>query len=155
MEVFPARFRKSGPGATAESRVVGNEAACFFHSGKKAARVCDNCGRFLCELCEVAFNDRRLCPVCLEAGKKKGKIKNLENHRILFDSMALYLAVAPILLIWVTVLTAPAAIFLAIRYWKAPGSVIPRTQLRRILALLIAAIQVGTWTTVLGRWIAS
>jgi hypothetical protein len=148
-------FRRPGTESPGESLAIGNEAACYYHSGKKAAAVCDNCGRFLCELCKVAFNRRLLCPVCIEAGKKKGRIKNLENHRTLFDSLALYLAVAPILLVWVTVFTAPAAIYLAIRHWKAPGSIIPRTQLRRILALLIAGIQVGAWTTVLCRWIGS
>jgi hypothetical protein len=148
-------FRRHGTGTLGESLVNGSEAACYYHSGKKAATVCDSCGRFLCQLCDVAFNRRHLCPICLETGKKKGRLKNLENHRTLYDSMALYLAVAPILLVWVTIITAPAAIFVAIRYWRAPGSIIPRTKVRRILALLIAGMQIGTWTTVLCKWIAS
>jgi hypothetical protein len=30
--------------------------------------------------------------VCLETGKTKHKIKNLENHRVCYDKVALYIA---------------------------------------------------------------
>jgi hypothetical protein len=81
----------------------------------------------------------------MEAGQQKGKIKDLENRRVLYDTLALALAIIPIFTIWFTLLTAPAAIYIVIRYWKAPGSIIKRTKMRFILAFLIAGVQIVAW----------
>src|SRR5262249_16864330 len=122
--VFPALFRGLTPGAAAEPVLVENEASCFYHPRKKAVIPCDNCGRFLCALCGVELNQQHLCPACLESGKKKGKLAHLENKRTLYDRMALGLAVFPMLVFWLTIITAPMALYIAIRYWKSPTSLV-------------------------------
>jgi len=94
----------------------------------------------------VEFDGRHLCTSCLETGKKKRKIKNLENHRTLYDSMVLFLAIFPMILFWPTILTAPIAIFLAIRYWNVPTSIIPRTKIRLIAAVVISGLQIIGWS---------
>jgi len=148
-EVFHAMFRKQAVETRNHAVALNDEAGCFYHSEKKAVIPCSVCGRFLCALCHVDLNGLPLCPLCLETGKKKQKIKNLENHRILYDTIVLSLAVYPLLLVWPTLLTAPLAVFMAIRYWKTPTSIIPRSKLRLIAALVISGLQIFGWSVVL------
>jgi hypothetical protein len=138
-------------GSAAERLLVDKEASCFYHSSKKAVITCSACGRFLCALCDVEFNDLHLCPQCLEKGKTKRKIKNLENSRTCYDTIALYLVIISMLFIWPTLLTAPIAVFISIRYWKAPSSIIPRTKIRFVMAMLIAGMQMVGWVLVFGN----
>lgn len=86
-----------------------------------------------------------MCASCLESGRKKHKIKNLENHRTLYDSIALALAIVPLIVWFCTIITAPLAVFFAIRYWKAPSSILGRTKIRMIAVLLLAGLQITGW----------
>ncbi len=151
IHVFPSLFRNLMPGQTGDTLLTDQEASCFYHPQKKAVITCEGCGRFLCALCDVELNEQHLCSTCLESGKKKGKLKNLENHRMVYDGMALTLAIVPLLIWPFTIITAPAAIFVAIRYWKAPTSIIPRSKLYFILAILFAGLQVAGWIYFIGR----
>lgn len=146
VEVFPALYRKAQ--ATAgEALLVEGESSCFYHPQKRAAVACENCGRFLCALCEVEFAGRRLCPACIESGKSKKKIKNLETQRFLYDDLALALTILPIILgFFPTIVTAPIALFISIRHWNSPTSVLPRTRIRFVLAILIALAEIAGWT---------
>jgi hypothetical protein len=141
-DVFPAIFKSLSQGTAGELLFFEGEASCFYHHNKRAVVACASCGRFLCSLCDVDFNDRHLCPTCLDVGKKKGKIQNLENHRILHDNLCLALAIVPLIIWPVTILTAPLTIYFVIRYWKRPSSIIKRSKIRLVIALLIAVIQI-------------
>lgn len=152
-DVFPALFRKQAFGISGETLLEDGEASCFYHPKKKAVIPCSACGRFLCALCDVEFNDQHLCPSCLETGKRKRKIKNLENQWTLYDSIALALAIFPMLFIFATILTAPMAIFMSIRYWNAPTSIIPRTKVRFIFAVIIAGLQMIGWLVFIYYWL--
>ena len=44
----------------------------------------------------------------------------------------------PALLIWPAIVGAPAALYVIVRRWRAPGSVVPRTRIRFYLAALFA-----------------
>ena len=145
VEVFPAFHRSLPAVAAAEAVLTDEEASCFFHPEKKAAVPCEACGRFLCLLCDCEIGGQHLCPTCLETGKKKGRIKSLENRRVLYDKIALALAVYPMLLFYLTIFTAPMAIFVAIRYWKAPASILPRTRVRSVIAIVLALLQIAGW----------
>lgn len=147
-DVFPAFYKSLPKGQPGEALQMDKEAGCFYHPQKKAVVPCSVCGRFVCALCDVSLNGRDLCPACLEKGKTKGKIKNLENHRTCYDSIALLVATVPLLIIffpWFTIFTAPLAIYLTVRHWKAPTSIIPRTKARFILAVAIASVQIAGW----------
>ncbi len=144
-DVYPAFFRPLPLGNAGETLMVDEEASCFFHPRKKAVVECSACGRFLCTLCDVEFNDQHLCPLCLEKGKSKRKIKNLETSRTCYDTIALYLSIVPLLFFWPTILTAPIALFISIRYWKAPSSIISRTKIRFFAAMVIATLQIVGW----------
>lgn len=146
-DVFPAHFAGLGVGAAPEAIVAEGDAGCFYHPGKRAVLPCDSCGRFLCALCDVELGGRHVCPACLEGQKRKGQLSALETERTLYDRIALSLAVYPMLLFYLTVLTAPAAIFISIRYWKAPGSLVRGKKAGFIAAILISVIQIAGWIT--------
>jgi hypothetical protein len=138
---FPASIRPVEAGSTGELVIVDGDASCFYHAEKKAVITCGYCGRFLCSLCDVDLNGEHLCPPCIEAGRKKGKLKNMDTHRVLYDDVALALTILP-LLFCVFPLTAPIALFIAIRHWNSPGSLIQRSKVRYVLAILFASAQV-------------
>ena len=96
VEVFPALLKPLPEGRAGETILVEGEASCFYHPQKRAVLPCAACGRFLCALCDVELNNEHLCPGCLESGRKKGKLIQLETKRTLYDSSALLLSVFPI-----------------------------------------------------------
>ena len=154
VEVFPALFRRFSPGRTGDAIMADGEASCFYHPQKKATLPCDGCGRFLCALCDCEMDGRHYCPGCLEAGRTKGKIKNLQNSRTLYDSIALALAVLPLILTltvvfmfagFLSIVAAPAALFIAIRYWNSPTSIVRRTKVRLIAAIILSSLQIAGW----------
>jgi|SRR3972149_12231326 len=151
-KTFPA-LQKDISSQPAENIGLDSEAGCFFHPQKKAVVVCATCGRFLCSLCDIEFDGGHICAACLEAGKKKKKIKNLETHRVLFDSIALSTAILPLLIFWLTIITAPISIYLAIRHWKTPTSIVRRTKVRFILAIVISGLQLTGWTYFFTRFL--
>jgi hypothetical protein len=145
IEIFPALFRRLTSGRDGEVLMVEGESSCFYHPNKKAVLPCQGCGRFLCALCDCELNGQHFCTTCLEAGKTKGKIKNLENRRVLYDSIALVLAIVPMLIFYFTFLTAPMVLYIAVRYWNAPRSIVHRTKIRYVLAILLATLQIIGW----------
>jgi hypothetical protein len=149
IEVFPAFFRKIASGQNAEPVLVEGESSCFYHPQKKAVRPCDGCGRFLCALCDCELNAQHFCPTCLEVGKSKGKIKNLENRRTRYDSMALGLAILPVLIFYLTIITAPMALYIVIRHWKSPQSIVHSNRFRFVLAGIIALLEIVGWTALI------
>src|SRR5262249_8414568 len=144
-DVFPAQFVSLEPGASAESLLAEGDAGCFYHPNKRALVVCDACGRFLCSLCEVELGGRHLCTGCLEGQRRRGNLDVLETERPLYDRIALSLAIYPLLIFYFTVVTAPAAIYVALRYWKAPASLVGGTKVRFVAAIVISLVQITGW----------
>ncbi len=144
-DVFPALLNAPAPARAGEFLAADGDASCFLHPRKKAEGVCDQCGRFVCALCEIEIAGQRLCPACVERGEGKGKLEALMNHRVLYDSVALGLAVYPVLVFFVTCVTAPAAIYVAVRHWKSPSSIVGRTRIRHVLAIVLASAQIAGW----------
>ncbi|UCF91356.1 MAG: hypothetical protein JSW39_24285 [Desulfobacterales bacterium] len=145
IDVYPALYRALPPGHAGETLQAEKQASCFYHARKKAVRPCSACGRFLCALCDIELNGRHLCPACLETGRTKRKIQNLENHRVCYDQIALYVAVISLLAVWLSVITAPVVLFMTIRYWKAPASIVQRTKIRFVVASILATLQMIGW----------
>jgi hypothetical protein len=144
-EVFPAFFKSIAAGKSGEATLEETEASCFYHPQKKAVLPCDACGRFMCALCDCDLNGQHICPSCLEAGRTKGKIKNLENKRVVYDHMALMLAIGAFIppFIYFAWLMAPLAIYLSIRHWKTPGSIMRRTKVVFVFAIIIALLDIA------------
>ncbi len=158
VEIFPALFRKFESGRTGEAVLAEGEASCFYHPAKKAVLPCDGCGRFLCALCDCEHQGQHLCPTCLELGRTKGKIKGLESKRTRYDNLALSLAVVPLLpaltvvlffVAFVTLVTAPLALYVVIRHWRSPFGLTQRSRIKFILAAVIASLEIGAWVAFL------
>ena len=153
--VFPALFQRQTP-AHAERLGGDTEASCFYHAENRAVTPCDSCGRFICGICRLDVSGQNVCPSCIESGIRTRKLIGFESRRTLYDTIALAMATLPLLMVWPSVLTAPAAIYVSIRYWRAPSSLVRRTKFRFILAIVIALTQIALWGLVaillLGRW---
>ncbi len=147
--LFPALTQPLRKGIAGEQVLTDSEASCFYHPNKRAATVCDSCGRYLCSLCDIQFHDRHLCSGCLENGRRKNTLDITRKRATLYDDLALGLAILPVLLVWPTVLTAPATIVVVLRYWRAKPGVTPRRRGRSVAALLIALLQIAGWLTIL------
>jgi hypothetical protein len=153
VRAFPALVETRA--ATAAMAAGGGEATCFDHPAKQAVHTCSQCGRFLCSLCSVDFKGEIWCPSCIESGIRKRSVADLENHRTLYDSLALALATLPVLLIWPSLLTAPIALYIAIRYWKRPTSIVRTSRWRNVAAIVLASIQVGAWAWGIAYFVAT
>ena len=144
VRVFPALFyAPSGPVAT-EAAAEG-EATCFDHPGKRAVAACSRCGRFVCQLCSVEFKGAVWCPSCFTAGEFTAKAAERDNSRTLYDSTALIVALAPLPVWPFTAISAPVALFIALRYWNRPLSLVRRWRWRAALAAVIALCEIGGW----------
>jgi hypothetical protein len=150
VQVFPAFYNPPKTESLADQPVIiDGESSCFYHPEKKAVIPCESCGRFLCGLCDCLLNGQHFCPNCLETGRTKGKIKSLENRRTLHDNAALSLSLLPLILaFYITFITAPMAIYIAIRNWNAPRSLVSRTRFRFVLAIFFAVLQIVGWVLI-------
>ena len=151
MSLFPAAFQPPRIDL-AEPIVDPDEASCFYHPAKRAVAHCDICGRFLCALCRIELGridleERNLCPVCLENGRRTRTIERLEPRRVLYDNIALGAATIPVLFVWPAIFGAMAALFVALRYWRAPGSIVPRSRVRFWLAIVLALLEIAAMVT--------
>lgn len=146
VDLFPAALTRNLSVTGGETRVSDEEAGCFYHPGKKAVVACESCGRFLCALCDVDLSGRHICFTCLDTRQKKKKDTDLENHRTLYDGIALRLAVFPLLIFWFTIITAPMSLYMSLRYWNAPSSIVGRTRYRLVLAVILASLQIIAWS---------
>jgi hypothetical protein len=147
---FPGFFRPIETGAAASALVDHTEASCFYHPQKQALNVCDGCGRMVCALCSIDMGQEHLCPSCISSGKQKGKIITLEDTRTRYDSIAMSLAIFGMLFYILSIFLAPAAIFIAIRHWNSPGSLLGVSKSRFVIAIVIASATLIFWVAIFG-----
>ncbi|MGC2422039.1 MAG: hypothetical protein WA405_10360 [Candidatus Acidiferrales bacterium] len=120
---------RSGANATA---AMPDQATCFFHPDKAFQACCQRCGRFVCALCDLQLGAEHVCPTCFERGRTDTAVDGAKaewRHRdVLYDSIALSLGWLWIL-VWPLIVAAlPGAIFLHVKYRKAPHLyLIPRS----------------------------
>ncbi len=142
VSVFPAIDRATA-GAAPETLQGETESSCFYHPQSRAAKVCEECGRFLCALCDLEVEGRHICPRCFESGVSEHKIQTAEPRRVMYDNMALALATVPFILIWPCLIAAPWSLVIVVTRWNAPSSVVPRTKIRFLLAVVFALAELG------------
>lgn len=139
--VFRAFFVKTELAGPARLQAEG-EASCFYHATNQAVIACESCGRFLCALCDLDLDGRHLCPACLDRGINVQQSVSLETRKTQYDAIALHLVTWPVLTVWLTIVAAPAALYLVIRHWKTQMSILPRTKIRLWTALFLAIIEI-------------
>lgn len=145
--VFPSYYNPPPRQAVSDSVLIDGEAACFHHPNRKAVVACESCGRFLCALCHVNFGGQNFCAACIETGRKKDRITSGTNRRVRYDDQAIALSVYPLVLFPVTIITAPAALAIAIRRWKSPMSIFGRSRSKLVLASILSTIEIAAWVT--------
>ena len=148
VHLFPA-FTNERPTAATESTLIEGEASCFYHPHKKALLACEGCGRFVCALCDVEIGGVHRCPRCLEAGKRKQVLQTLELQHVRYDRIAFALTTISLLLWPITIITAPAALFLVIRFWNRRSKILPGSRFVFILAGLIAIAEMCGWALII------
>jgi hypothetical protein len=141
IHVFPALLAPRAAIAPADLAISEGQASCYNHATKRAVASCQHCGRFLCALCQIEIDGGVWCPACLEAGVKQRKLAAVENHRTLYDSIALATAAIPAILIYPSIIGAPLALFISLRYWKHPSSLVPRHKWRLVAAIVLALFE--------------
>ena len=139
--LFPALRRPQQAAAPAQTLVEG-ESTCFYHPAKKAVVPCDHCGRFLCALCDIETAGRHLCPQCLEGGVVSTPAS---SEIIYYDTIAFWLSLVGLLLLWPSIVTAPAALYYAVRYRKAPRSAARRSGIQWWFAVILSLVQIFLW----------
>jgi len=145
VELFPAFKSGANPGSRAEGLADESDAACFSHPDKKAVAACSQCGRFLCSLCEVEMGSQVVCFDCFSEEARAGGGGRLETRVVLYDSIALALAIVPVFLFWPSLIAAPIVLFMCFRYWNRQGGFLPRSRWRFVVAALLAALQIVGW----------
>lgn len=144
VRVYPAHGVGVGSSLPPKIEVEG-DASCFYHAANRAHSACEGCGRFLCSLCDIDLDGRHLCPSCVERGVKVAKEGSLEQSRTLYDSMALALTTWPWLTFWGPLFTAPMALYVIVKHWKTPLSILRRSRFRFWLALVFAVVDLGVF----------
>ena len=173
--VLPMLYKVPGavPPALPEEPPGPGEAACFYSPARRATKVCDHCGVFVSEAWAAKWGQQTVCLKCIEELRSKGRDPRFEAKRTLWDNVALFCAVGPWVLaamfvatvilygfaffcILLTLVTAPAALFIALRYWNAPRSLVPRGRGRLVWALVLGLAQLGAWAVLvlllLSQW---
>src|ERR1051326_7412504 len=145
VRVSPALLAPRQAPARAEIALDG-EAACYDHPSKRAVAACQQCGRFVCQLCSVAFGNDVWCPSCVAVGAGQAKSQNLDTGRTLYDSVALILPLASLLLYPFTLIAAPASLVLSVMTWSRPLSIVRRNRWRFVAAMVISVLEIGLWT---------
>lgn len=142
--LFPA-VQRSFAGARPEALLGSEESACYFHAGNRAAVACDNCGRFLCALCDLPVGGQHLCSPCLSAGATA----SLVTQRTRYDSLALMLSTWSFFLFQFAIFPCAAALWFVARHWGDPPGLFPRGRWRFVVAAVVALLQIGLWGTFL------
>jgi hypothetical protein len=146
--VFPAAFRSLAAAQSGERILIEGQSSCFFHDQKKAVIPCDVCGRFLCALCDLDFNGKHLCPQCLDSGRQKGSLHQLETQRVIYDNAALLLALTPMVIFVLaafTMVTAPIAVVLGLMAFYKPNSILGFSRFKAGAGIVIALFQILVW----------
>lgn len=138
--VFPAFYGAEVKGKSGENVLTDEESTCFYHPSKRAASVCDGCGKFLCSLCHVELTNGNFCVKCIGSGVKKGKMANLQRARVLYDDIALSVATMGLLMFYFAIITTPTVFYLVIRHWKTPQSIFARRKWKAVFAILVSLV---------------
>ena len=142
--VFPALVR-ADVDRPVTVPVVASESSCFYHAEKRAAVVCEECGRFLCALCDVEYEGRHVCAPCVERAEGDAPTTKAGTRYYYYDTLALIYAVIGVLTVFPAIVLGPLAIYTVIRHWKSPRSILPRSKWRFVLAAVLGVAQIAYW----------
>ena len=149
VHVYPALLKTLETPVVVDAPVIGEESSCFYHPQKQAMVVCDDCGRFLCNLCDIEMNGRHVCTACLEIPVTNEASVVQKNKFVHYDTIALLWAVACILMWFFSALFSIISLYYCIRHWNTPISATPRNRWRFVVAALFSTGVLCAWGFVL------
>ncbi len=154
---YPAATSVARDAVAAHIPRADEQAGCFYHPGRVADSLCDRCGRFVCALCVVEFKGQDHCPACLRQRLEQGNTPDAACRHLRYDKMALLLAIAPLFIWPFTIATGPIALYLGVRYWNRPVSLVTSGRGRLTVAILFGLVQTLGWIALLimalNRWL--
>lgn len=136
---FPAIQREVPEGEVGEAIIEEEETNCFNHMHKRAEVACGTCGRFLCSTCDIEMQGEHYCPKCFETAFQSEERFCGTFRR--YDRLALLLA----LLLPFSLITAPIALVLAIRFWRYEAKPVHYSRVIALCAIILSALQVAGW----------
>ncbi|MCK6491162.1 MAG: hypothetical protein L6R48_23165 [Planctomycetes bacterium] len=71
---------------------AGDAAPCAQHQRNRAEASCERCGVFMCAVCRIEVDGRRLCPPCFERLSGEGALPSAVVHRRNWCGMAFHLS---------------------------------------------------------------
>jgi len=150
VEVFPAYGRGFQPGRAGVA-VGGEEAACYFHAEKRAEAACDQCGRYVCALCEIHVGGRHFCPQCFGGDANRPAASSVtERSRAMPGRLGFWVAFGSFLLGPLAMIGGPMAVYWGIQGFRVPGSLTgKRNRVLAGLAVLLGLAETTLWLVLL------
>lgn len=143
--IHPAIFRQKNA-VSPEALVEEGQSTCFFHPKNPATSICSISGRMICELCTTEWEGEKVSFEALQTTIKKGPQKAQHSGWIKWDDVALSLAVFPLILWFITIVTAPIALGICLWFWrKGVTSPVRSSRWRYVVAGLLSILQIGFW----------
>lgn len=144
--VFAAAYRALFDDRPGGREALQEEATCYFFPDRRADYVCAISGRFICEKAATDWEGQKVSVDSLLRLREQEGTEKLQTKSILYDDIALSLAIFPILFFPFTLFSIPTVFYLAIRYWRAgPTSLLRRSRWRYLLAILLTLPQIVVW----------
>jgi len=143
--IHPAITRRKEVLST-DALIEEGQSACYFHPNNPATSICSISGRMICELCTTEWEGEKVSFEALQTTIKNGAQKGQHAGRIKWDDVALALAVSPLILWFITIVTAPLALGICLWFWrKGTTSPVRKSRWRYVVAGLLSAVQIGFW----------
>ncbi len=80
---------------------------------------------------------------------KKNPTSKTSKTRVCCGTTSLMVALVPLILVWTSIVGAPIALYLVLRYRKAPCSLTGKSNVMFVVAGILALLQIGGWATAL------
>jgi len=133
--LYPPMFTEMTKGEKPETILLPEQASCFFHVDKLAVTHCEECGIFLCNLCDIEIDHKHFCSKCMSS--QMDNIKSLQSSAVLYDAIILALAVLQIFFFTLSFIFVPLIIIGSIYFRKKMKVPYYRGHWRFNLALII------------------
>jgi hypothetical protein len=145
--LYPALVAQR-PAAAGEAAAEG-ESACFDHPGKRAVAACNQCGRFVCQLCAIEMEGGVWCPSCVAMGAGRARTARAEPSRTLYDSIALTAPLGAFLIWPLTFIAGPTSVVLSIVKWRQPLSLVRHSRWRFVAAIILGLAETIGWIAII------
>jgi len=143
---YPKLVTPLAAGHGGADRAGDEQSCCFHHPQKQAAVACEICGRFLCDLCDLAVGEAHVCGQCYWQAMRESNDPRFCPRRATYDQAALALACIPV--------TAPLGVYYALRHWNSPASVLGVRRWLLTTAAIVGAVGTVFWGVIAYRLIS-